>query len=78
MEFHVLQDFTAWIKGSGYLTALFLFLAMIPFWRYLTGGDRKPKRRPPLRAGGAGRGKTPDKIQQDVSALHSAESRNSA
>ena len=46
MEFHVLQDFTAWVKGSGYLVAGFLLLAIIPFWRFLTGGDRKQKRRP--------------------------------
>ena len=47
MEYHVLQDFTAWIKASGYLTALFLFLAIIPFWLFLTGGDRKRRPRPP-------------------------------
>lgn len=47
MEFHVLQDFTAWVKGSGYLTALFLLLAIVPFWLFLTGGDRKQKRRTP-------------------------------
>ena len=44
MEFHVLQDFTAWVKGSGYLTALFLLLAIIPLWLYLNGGEKKDKR----------------------------------
>jgi hypothetical protein len=45
MEFHVLQDFTAWIKASGYLVALFLLLAIVPFWVYLTGGERKHRPR---------------------------------
>ena len=47
MEFHVLQDFTAWVKASGYLVALFLLLAIIPFWLYLTGDEktRRPRTR---------------------------------
>ncbi len=41
--FHVLQDFTAFVKESGYLTAAVLLLAFIPFWLYLTGDRYRGK-----------------------------------
>lgn len=39
----VAQDFTAWIKGAGYLVAAISMLGFIPFWFYLTGREKKRK-----------------------------------
>ena len=44
-EYHVLQDFTAHVKGMGYLFAAVFMLGLIPFWLYLTGGEDKNKKR---------------------------------
>ncbi len=38
MEFHVLQDFSAWIKGSGYLTALFQAVKSCRTWNSIARG----------------------------------------
>ena len=37
--FHVLQDFMAFVKGSGYLSAGFVLLALVGLWTYLTGEE---------------------------------------
>ena len=42
-EFHVLQDYMSFIKGSGYIVAAILLIGIIPFWMYLTGGEKKRK-----------------------------------
>ena len=42
--FHTLQDFTAHAKGMGYLMAGVLLLLLIPFWLYLTSGEKKHKK----------------------------------
>jgi len=34
--YHVLQDFTSHAKGTSYVMALLIMLAMIPFWIFLT------------------------------------------
>ncbi|NOZ87340.1 MAG: hmc operon protein 4 [Deltaproteobacteria bacterium] len=39
--FHVLQDFTSFIKGSGYLSAAFLLLFLVALWIFLTGEDNR-------------------------------------
>jgi hypothetical protein len=48
-EYHVLQDFTALVKGMGYLFAAVLLIGLVPFWLYLTGGEDKTKKFPKKR-----------------------------
>jgi hypothetical protein len=42
--YHVLHDFTFFVKTCGYLTALFVLCMIVPFWVYLIGGEKKRKR----------------------------------
>lgn len=50
--YQVLQDFTVFVKGSGYVTAGVALIAVVLFWYYLTGGEgrrkapTKPRTRP--------------------------------
>lgn len=39
--FYTLQDFTAFVKESGYILAGLVLLAFIPFWIYLTRREGK-------------------------------------
>jgi len=39
--YHVLQDFTAWAKASGYIVAGIAMLGFIPFWFFLSGKQGK-------------------------------------
>ena len=41
---HTLQDYTFYIKTAGYLMAAILLLGIVPFWLYLTGGEKKRKK----------------------------------
>jgi len=44
---HLLHDFTFFAKSSGYLAALVVLLAIVPFWIYLIGGENKRKKSGP-------------------------------
>ncbi|MBI5528542.1 MAG: hmc operon protein 4 [Deltaproteobacteria bacterium] len=48
-EFHVLQDFSAFVKGLGYVFAAVFLIGLVPFWLYLTGGEDKTKKFPKKR-----------------------------
>lgn len=37
----VAQDFTAWIKGAGYITAGIVLLGFVGYWLWLTGREAK-------------------------------------
>ncbi len=37
----VAQDFTAWVKGAGYICAGIAMLGFVGFWIYLTGREGK-------------------------------------
>jgi len=39
--FHVLQDFTFFIKGAGYITAGLVMILFVVFWYYVTGNEAK-------------------------------------
>ncbi len=41
MEYHTLQDFMTFTKGSGYVMMLIILVCFIPFWLYLTDRERK-------------------------------------
>jgi hypothetical protein len=41
--YNVLHDFTIHVKTAGYLTAAVLLILIVPFWLYLTGGEKKKK-----------------------------------
>lgn len=45
--YHVLHDFTFLVKSSGYLAALAVLVLIVPFWVYLTGAEKKRKKRIP-------------------------------
>jgi len=38
-----LHDYTVYVKTAGYLMAAILLIGIIPFWMYMTGGDKKKK-----------------------------------
>jgi hypothetical protein len=42
--FHVLHDYTFFVKTSGYLTAAVVLFAVVAFWIYLTGNENKRKK----------------------------------
>ena len=44
-EFFVLQDFTSLIKGMGYVFAGVFLLGFVPYWIYLTGHEKKKKKK---------------------------------
>ena len=44
--FQVLQDFTVFIKGSGYVVAAILLVSFVIFWSWLTSGEDKRRNRP--------------------------------
>lgn len=39
--YHVLHDFTFFIKGSGYVTAAIIMILFVAFWYYVTGRESK-------------------------------------
>ena len=41
---NTLHDFTLHVKTSGYLVAAILLILIVPFWLYLTGGEKKRKK----------------------------------
>ena len=41
--YNTLHDFTIHVKTLGYLTAAVLLILLVPFWLYLTGGEKKKK-----------------------------------
>ena len=41
--YNTLHDFTLHVKTVGYIMAAILLLGIVPFWPYLTGGERKKK-----------------------------------
>lgn len=42
--YDTLGDFTIHVKTLGYLTAAVLLILIVPFWLYLTGGEKKRKK----------------------------------
>ncbi len=41
MDFHVLQDFLTFTKGSCYVAMLIILVTFIPYWLYLTDREKK-------------------------------------
>jgi len=39
--YNTLGDFTIHVKTAGYLTAAVFLILIVPFWLYLTGGEKK-------------------------------------
>lgn len=41
MEYHTLQDFYTFTKGSCYVVMLIILVCFIPFWLYLVDREKK-------------------------------------